>query len=67
MSQQFSTVQVGDKFVARVIGQRYELNDSYVSVIAELVETAKESSERKVKPRLIIGGSISNTIVSSNN
>ena len=67
MNQQFSSVQVGDKFFARVIGQRYELNDSYVSVIAELVETAKESSERKIKPRLIIGGSISNTVVSSSN
>lgn len=49
MNAQFSTIQQGDKFLARVIGQRYELNDKYVSVIAELAE--------KPKPRLIIGGS----------
>jgi DNA-directed RNA polymerase subunit E'/Rpb7 len=48
MSAQFSTIQQGDKFSARVIGQRYELNDKYVSVIAELAE--------KPKPRLVIGG-----------
>jgi len=51
MSPTFSEIQAGDKFVARIIGQRYELNDKYVSVIAELVEKPKES-----KPRLIIGG-----------
>jgi hypothetical protein len=34
---QFSSIQEGDKFVARVIGQRFELNDKYVSIIAELV------------------------------
>ena len=37
-SQQFSDIKEGDKFVARVIGQRFELNDKYVSIIAELVE-----------------------------
>jgi len=34
----FSTIKENDNFVARVIGQRFELNDSYVSIIAELVE-----------------------------
>ena len=53
MSSQFSAIQEGDKFVARVIGQRYELNDKYVSVIAELAEKPKET-----KPRLVIGGSV---------
>ena len=33
----FSTIKENDNFVARVIGQRFELNDSYVSIIAELV------------------------------
>lgn len=50
MNAQFSTIQEGDKFLARVIGQRYELNDKYVSVIAELAEKPKD-----MKPRLVIG------------
>lgn len=52
MSSQFSNIQQGEKFLARIIGQRYELNDKYVSVIAELVEKPKDA-----KPRLVIGGS----------
>jgi len=51
MNASFSNIQQGEKFLARIIGQRYELNDKYVSVIAELVEKAKD-----MKPRLIIGG-----------
>ena len=50
MNAQFSTIQEGDKFLARVIGQRYELNDKYVSVIAELAEKPKDA-----KPRLVFG------------
>ena len=34
----FTKVKPGDKIKVRVIGQRYELNDSYISVIAELIE-----------------------------
>ena len=37
-SKYFSSRQVGDKITARVIGQRFELNDKYISVIATLVE-----------------------------
>ena len=33
----FTTIQEGDKFTARVIGQRFELNDKYVSIIAEVI------------------------------
>jgi DNA-directed RNA polymerase subunit E'/Rpb7 len=36
-SKQFSNVQEGDKIRIRVIGQRFELNDKYISIIAELV------------------------------
>lgn len=46
-SAYFSTIQENDTFVAKVIGQRFELNDKFVSVIAELVD-------KKEKPRLII-------------
>jgi DNA-directed RNA polymerase subunit E'/Rpb7 len=55
-SDQFSEIKEGDKFVARVIGQRFELNDKYVSIIAELVEKKdfEISKKSKGKPRLII-------------
>ena len=52
MAQYFSTIKEEDKFTARVIGQRFELNDKYVSIIAELVEPKKEYTPSK--PRLII-------------
>jgi DNA-directed RNA polymerase subunit E'/Rpb7 len=56
-SQQFSEIKESDNFVARVIGQRFELNDKYVSIIAELVEKKDyEVSKPKAKPRLIIEG-----------
>lgn len=32
----FSSIKEGDKFVANVIGQRFELNDKRISIIAEL-------------------------------
>jgi DNA-directed RNA polymerase subunit E'/Rpb7 len=33
----FNSVQEGDIFTARVIGQRFELNDKYISAIATLI------------------------------
>ena len=51
----FATINEGDKFVARVIGQRFELNDKYVSIIAELVEPKKRKEFVRrdiVKPRI---------------
>lgn len=54
-SQQFSDIKEDDNFVARVIGQRFELNDKYVSIIAELVEKKDyEAAKSKPKPRLFI-------------
>lgn len=47
----FATIEEDAKFTARVIGQRFELNDKYVSVIAELVVPKVLF---KPKPRLII-------------
>jgi cell division septation protein DedD len=38
----FTNVKVGDKIKVRVLGQRFELNDKYVSVIAELIEDKGE-------------------------
>ena len=34
----FQTVKENDKIMVRVIGQRFELNDPFVSIIAELVK-----------------------------
>lgn len=34
----FADVKEGDKITVRVIGQRFELNDKYISIIAELVK-----------------------------
>ena len=34
----FSEIKEGDKFNVRVLGQRFELNDKYVSIIGELVK-----------------------------
>lgn len=50
---QFSNIQEGDKFVARVIGQRFELNDKYVSIIAELVVEKMQKKQEPSKPRLV--------------
>jgi DNA-directed RNA polymerase subunit E'/Rpb7 len=37
----FNTVEEGDSIVIRVIGQRYELNDNYISIVAELVPPSR--------------------------
>ncbi len=52
-SAQFAEVQEGDKINVRVIGQRFELNDKYISIIAELVKE-KEIPLKEKKPRLVI-------------
>jgi hypothetical protein len=37
-NKKFNTISEKDHFVARIIGQRFELNDPYISVIAEIDE-----------------------------
>jgi len=54
MSKHFSNIKEGDNIRVKVIGQRFELNDKYISVIAILVEKKKEINK---KPRLIISSS----------
>ena len=49
----FNSIEENDKFVGRVIAQRFELNDRYVSIIAELVPHAKDFNNN-VKPKLIL-------------
>jgi len=48
---QFASIQEGDKFVSRVIGQRFELNDKYVSIIAELVVDKTHLAKKKEQPK----------------
>ena len=59
----FGNIKVGDRIKARVLGQRFELNDKYVSIIAELVEDKGEQFRKAVttksltakrKPKLVI-------------
>lgn len=53
-SKYFLTIQENSTFVVRVIGQRYELHDKYISIIAELVEPRAEYTKKEaVKPTLV--------------
>ena len=54
---QFNEIQVGDNINVRVIGQRFELNDKYVSVIGELVKEKSDYTNKPKqpsKPRIVI-------------
>jgi DNA-directed RNA polymerase subunit E'/Rpb7 len=53
----FAEVAEGDTITVKVIGQRFELNDKYVSIIAEMVDTNEESvakKSKKIKPAKLI-------------
>jgi hypothetical protein len=52
-SDYFNLIEENEKFVARVIAQRFELNDKYISIIAELVPQTKEIN-KIIKPRLVL-------------
>jgi hypothetical protein len=51
-SDAFNAVQENEKIMCRVIAQRFELNDKYVSIIGELVPT--QVAKKEMKPKLII-------------
>jgi len=51
----FSDIKEGDKFTASVIGQRFELNDKYISIIANLKKPKIEKETKKYnKPKIVI-------------
>jgi len=53
----FSEIQEGDKINVRVIGQRFELNDKYISIIGELVKEKEPfvlKPKQSTKPRIVI-------------
>ena len=45
----FSTVKTDQIITIRVIGIRYELNDEYISILAELIEPKKKAKKEKIK------------------
>ena len=49
MVKNFSAVEAEQEIKVRIIGKRFELNDTYISVIAELSETKTITSKSKVK------------------
>ena len=51
-SDYFNSIEEGEKFVAKVIAQRFELNDKYVSIIAELVTPKRKEIKGPNKPRI---------------
>jgi DNA-directed RNA polymerase subunit E'/Rpb7 len=56
-NQHFNEIQEGDKINVRVIGQRFELNDKYISIIGELIkekEFVYQKPKQAIKPRLVI-------------
>ena len=52
-SKYYSTVKENNLITVRVIGQRFELNDAYISIIAELIEPHDKKRIMK-KPKLKI-------------
>jgi len=48
----FNDVKVGDEIIVRVLGQRYEINDLAISVIADLVPSSK-MGKFIMKPKLV--------------
>ena len=66
-SEYFSTIKEKDQIEVKVIGQRFELNDKYISIIASLIEPKSNElrgnelrgdrgePKEKAKPRLILG------------
>ena len=53
ISEYFSSIKEGDDIKIKVIGQRFELNDKYISLIAELIEPREEKKKKK-KPKLVL-------------
>jgi DNA-directed RNA polymerase subunit E'/Rpb7 len=50
---EFSNIKINDEIIIRVIGTRYELNDKYISIIAELVTKYSNKKVKKHKVRIV--------------
>ena len=55
----FSQIKEGDRFAATVIGQRFELNDKFISIIAKLIEPNSQKTY-ETKPRVVLEEEIPN-------
>lgn len=55
LSDYFGSISENDPIKVRVIGQRFELNDKYVSIIAQIVEQKDQPEYRRPrqKPKLV--------------
>lgn len=53
-SEYFAKIKEDQPLKVRVIGQRFELNDRYVSVIAEVIEPREEKQRVRRKAKLVI-------------
>ena len=54
-SSLFNDVKEGDKISVKVIGQRFELNDKYISIIGELIKEKDYTHQKQPsKPRIVI-------------
>jgi DNA-directed RNA polymerase subunit E'/Rpb7 len=45
----FSSIKVDDRILVRVIGQRFELNDPFVSVIGEVIKTSTQKAKLTIE------------------
>lgn len=50
----FASIKDDEEINVRVIGQRFELNDEFVSIIGELIEPKVDKERFKKKPKLIL-------------
>jgi len=58
-SQKFASIKIHDNINVKVLGQRYELNDKFISVIAEINDVKKDLIKKDIaniskKPKLIV-------------
>jgi len=49
----FSEIKEGDKIKVQIIGQRFELNDKYISIIGTLKENKENKEKQGAKPKLV--------------
>lgn len=50
---EFNNIKIDDEIIIRVIGSRYELNDKYISIIAELVTKYNKKKTKKPKVKIV--------------
>ena len=53
-NKHFSSIKVGDVFTIKVIGQRYEINDPTISVLAVIKRVKKKRTEKKQNKIIIV-------------